>query len=50
MASPLWRAWNVENTCTWRNPLPEAAKMRFTNSPEANKYLVPNFRKGWGMA
>jgi hypothetical protein len=25
----------------------DAARMRFTNKPEANKYLVPRFRKSW---
>ena len=25
----------------------DASKMRFTNNNEANKYLRPNFRKGW---
>ena len=25
----------------------DATKMRFTNKPEANKYLMPHFRKGW---
>jgi predicted dehydrogenase len=25
----------------------DASKMRFTNKPEANKYLMPHFRKGW---
>ena len=25
----------------------DAAKMRFTNNNEANKFLKPNFRKGW---
>jgi hypothetical protein len=27
----------------------DAAKMRFTNNPEANKYLKPAFRKGWSL-
>ena len=27
----------------------DARKMAFTNSPEANKYLRPNIRKGWEM-
>jgi hypothetical protein len=27
----------------------DAAKMRFTNNPEANKYLKPAFRKGWTL-
>ena len=25
----------------------DAAKMKFTNNPAANKYLKPAFRKGW---
>ena len=25
----------------------DTAKMRFTNRPEANKYVRPEFRKGW---
>jgi hypothetical protein len=28
----------------------DAAKMRFTNNNEANQYLKPKFRKGWGFA
>ena len=28
----------------------DAAKMRFTNKPEANQYLHPKFRKGWKFA
>ncbi|HEY6991189.1 MAG TPA: Gfo/Idh/MocA family oxidoreductase [Bryobacteraceae bacterium] len=27
----------------------DAAKMRITNNPEANKYLKPTFRKGWSL-
>ena len=27
----------------------DAAKMRFTNNNEANKYLKPTFRKGWSF-
>jgi hypothetical protein len=27
----------------------DAAKMRFTNNSEANKYLKPTFRKGWSL-
>lgn len=27
----------------------DAAKMRFTNNNEANKYLKPTFRKGWSL-
>ncbi len=26
----------------------DGAKMRFTNNSDANQYLKPNFRKGWG--
>jgi hypothetical protein len=28
----------------------DAAKMRFTNNNEANKYLKPIIRKGWSFA
>jgi len=28
----------------------DAARMRFTNNPEANRYLKPAFRKGWKFA
>ena len=28
----------------------DAAKGRFTNNSEANKFLKPSFRKGWGIA
>jgi hypothetical protein len=28
----------------------DSARMRFTNSPEANRYLKPTFRKGWSIA
>ena len=28
----------------------DAQKMRFTNNPEANKYLKPTFRKGWSFS
>jgi hypothetical protein len=27
----------------------DAEKMRFTNNPEANRYLKPAFRKGWSL-
>jgi Oxidoreductase family, NAD-binding Rossmann fold/Oxidoreductase family, C-terminal alpha/beta domain len=27
----------------------DAEKMRFTNNPEANRYLEPTFRKGWSL-
>jgi hypothetical protein len=27
----------------------DAAKMRFSNNPEANKHLKPSFRKGWSF-
>jgi hypothetical protein len=37
-------ALRVEGKLEW-----EAAKMRFTNNPEANKYLKPTFRKGWSL-
>jgi hypothetical protein len=32
----------VEGKLEW-----DAAKGRFSNNPEANKYLKPTFRKGW---
>ena len=35
-------ALRVEGRLEW-----DAAKMRFTNNAEANKYLKPTFRKGW---
>jgi hypothetical protein len=37
-------ALRVEGKLEW-----DAAKMRFTNNPEANKYLKPTFRKGWSL-
>jgi roadblock/LC7 domain-containing protein len=37
-------ALRVEGKLEW-----DAAKMRFTNNPEANKYLKPMFRKGWSL-
>ncbi len=27
----------------------DSAKMRFTNSPEANRYVHPEVRKGWSL-
>jgi predicted dehydrogenase len=38
-------ALRVEGKLEW-----DAAKMRFPNNPEANKYLKPTFRKGWAPA
>ena len=38
-------ALRVEGKLEW-----DAAKMRFTNNNEANKYLKPTFRKGWQFA
>jgi hypothetical protein len=38
-------ALRVEGKLEW-----DAAKGRFSNSPEANKYLKPNFRKGWVLS
>ncbi len=38
-------ALRVEGKLEW-----DAAKMRFTNNPEANKYLKPAFRKGWSFS
>jgi hypothetical protein len=37
-------ALRIEGKLEW-----DAAKMRFTNNPEANKYLKPTFRKGWSL-
>jgi hypothetical protein len=37
-------ATRVEGKLEW-----DAAKMRFTNNAEANKYLKPTFRKGWSL-
>ncbi|HKW97947.1 MAG TPA: Gfo/Idh/MocA family oxidoreductase [Bryobacteraceae bacterium] len=38
-------ALRVEGKLEW-----DAAKMRFTNNAEANKYLKPTFRKGWSLS
>ncbi|MGD0774429.1 MAG: Gfo/Idh/MocA family oxidoreductase [Candidatus Solibacter sp.] len=35
----------VEGKLEW-----DAAKMQFSNNSEANRYLKPNFRKGWKLA
>ena len=37
-------ALRVEGKLEW-----DAAKMKFKNNPEANKYLKPAFRKGWSF-
>jgi hypothetical protein len=37
-------ALRVEGKLEW-----DAAKMRFTNNADANKYLKPTFRKGWTL-
>ena len=37
-------ALRVDGKLEW-----DAAKMRFSNNPEANKYLKPTFRKGWTL-
>ena len=37
-------ALRVEGKLEW-----DAAKMRFTNNADANKYLKPIYRKGWGI-
>jgi len=37
-------ALRVEGKLEW-----DAAKMKFTNNAEANKYLKPTFRKGWTL-
>lgn len=38
-------ALRVEGKLEW-----DAAKMRFTNNSQANKYLKPSFRKGWSLS
>jgi hypothetical protein len=38
-------AQRLEGKLEW-----DAQKMRFTNNPEANKYLKPTFRKGWSFS
>ncbi len=38
-------AMKVEGKLEW-----DAAKNQFTNNKEANRYLKPNFRKGWKLA
>ena len=35
-------AMRVEGKLMW-----DAQKMRFTNNEEANRLLMPKFRKGW---
>jgi hypothetical protein len=37
-------AARVEGKLLW-----DAKKMEFTNNGEANKYLMPEFRKGWEL-
>jgi len=37
-------ALRIEGKLEW-----DAAKMKFKNNPEANKYLKPAFRKGWSF-
>ncbi len=37
-------AFRVEGKLNW-----DAKTLRFTNSPEANKYVKPNFRPGWEL-
>jgi len=37
-------AWRVPGKLEW-----DSAKLRFTNSPEANQYVKPVFRKGWDL-
>ncbi len=37
-------ALRVEGKLEW-----DAARMKFTNNSEANKYLKPTFRKGWSL-
>ena len=38
-------ALRVEGKLEW-----DAAKMRFTNNSQANKYLKPTIRKGWSIS
>jgi hypothetical protein len=38
-------AMKVEGKLEW-----DAAKKQFSNSGEANRYLKPEFRKGWKLA
>ena len=38
-------ALRVEGKLEW-----DAAKMKFSNNSEANKYLKPTFRKGWTLS
>ena len=38
-------ALRVEGKLEW-----DSAKMKFTNSSDANKYLKPTFRKGWSIS
>jgi hypothetical protein len=38
-------ALRVEGKLEW-----DSAKMRFTNSAEANRYVHPYVRKGWSLA
>jgi hypothetical protein len=37
-------AARVEGKLEW-----DSAKLRFTNSPEANRYVHPEVRKGWSF-
>ncbi len=37
-------ALRVEGKLEW-----DAKNMRFSNNPEANKYLAPSVRKGWSL-
>jgi hypothetical protein len=37
-------AWRVPGKLMW-----DSKNVRFTNSPEANKYVQPLFRKGWDL-
>lgn len=38
-------ALRVDGKLEW-----DATKLRFTNNSEANKYIKPNYRKGWGLS
>ncbi len=37
-------AWRVPGKLEW-----DSAKLQFTNSPQANRYVKPVFRKGWEL-
>lgn len=50
--SAAYTEWMLLGVIAFRVPgklLWDSANMRFTNSPEANKYVRPEFRKGWEL-